>query len=73
MEIALSIGMRRAAVLFAGPNFVILDGHAIMHPCMFFDPNEVIILFLLLHSLHVLVEIIVNILVAIASIESLQE
>lgn len=40
---------------------------------MLLDPDEVIVLLLLVDSFHVFVKIIVNILVAIAGIESLQE
>lgn len=40
---------------------------------MFLDPDEVIVVFLLFDSTHVLVKIVVDIFVAVAGIESLQE
>ena len=44
-----------------------------MHACMFFDPDEGVIVSLLFNASHVFVEIVIDVFVAITCVEGLQE
>lgn len=40
---------------------------------MLLDPNEIVVLLLLVNSFHVLIKVIINILISVTGIESFQE
>lgn len=52
---------------------ILLKRKAVEEASMFPDPDEAIIIFLLIDPPHVLIEIVINILAAIAGIKGLQE
>ena len=72
---ALRVDVGRAAVLLLRLRRLqqlVLDGQTSIH-FMLLYPDEVVVLLLFVDAFHVLVKIIVNVLVSIAGIESLQE
>lgn len=75
MEVVdLRVDVSRTTIFFLSLNRLqlVLDGQTSIH-FVLFDPDEVVVLLLLVDSFHVFVKIIVNILVPIACVESLQE